>query len=277
MEHFRTQDKDIATHNGMAPTIGKWVYPEYAESASAREVLFNTLVKLRSKSKQFAIMENIKSLPAATLIRVRFDIDTTLITDEPEIMTPYIDKFIDTLYSILYEYTSLPTECDCRIIVQKKPAPTLTKEGTYKHGLKVTCIDLLATHAQMLQLRDLMHARFSEWGDESWLNGTTLEKAQIIDKCVYTKIGWLMYGSQKANQKAGGYEATDLWIKPGEKDNATLSDHSYYELVQMLSIFADTGAEDDTEDLFTLSWSKKYLSQQSPNAPKVQTNQKTPA
>jgi len=249
MSRYDTKDHSIATHNGIEPTVGMWLYPHYQDAVPVREAFFEKLQEMRSNGRQFAIMENIKSLPASTLTRVRFDVDFHLTDGAADLLVPYIERFVSCLYKVLYETTTLTPDCESRIIVQRKPEPTKVEtKDDYKHGFKVTCVNLVATHTQMLQLRAVMCERFQEWGEQSWLKGaSTAAETDIIDPRVYVSCGWLMYGSQKREQKAGGYQATDLWDKLDVKD--TVVDFTYYELVRLLSIFANPD-----DDAVTLVW-----------------------
>jgi Family of unknown function (DUF5906) len=249
MPNFETSDHSTATHNGLEPSTGMWRFPYYQDSVEIREAFFDQLSKRRSNNQQFAIMENIKYLPESALTRVRFDVDLHLADAAADLVVPHIEQFVSCLYKVLYETTTLTPDCESRIIVQRKPEPTyIEKKNDYKHGFKVTCLDLVATHTQMMQLRALMCERFEEWGEKAWLKGaSTAADTDIIDDRVYTYCGWLMYGSQKKEQLAGGYVATDMWDRLDVKDS--LVDLSFYELVRLLSIFAHPD-----EDTVTLDW-----------------------
>jgi hypothetical protein len=125
-------------------------------------------------------------------------------------LSPYVPKFIHAVYKQLYEYADVNPRDECRVVVQRKPAPTKAKND-YKHGFKVIVLDVLATKEQMLQMRNLMHDAFPTWGDPAWLrDGMTLDELDMIDRRVYDSHGWLLYGSQKADQVAGGYTVTNL-------------------------------------------------------------------
>ena len=118
MSRYDTKDHSVATHNGIQPTLGMWLY------VPVREALFKKLQDMRSNGEQFAIMENIKHLPALTLTRVRFDVDLHLTYGAANLLVPYIERFVSCLYKVLYETTTLTPDCESRIIVQRKPEPT---------------------------------------------------------------------------------------------------------------------------------------------------------
>jgi hypothetical protein len=210
-------------------------------------------VKYRTRKQQFAIIENIKHLPPDVLTRLRFDVDLHLDSSDPDALSPYVPRFVSAIYKQLYEYTNVDPLDECRIVVQKKPAPTKAKSD-YKHGFKVTVLDVLASKQQMLQVRNLMYDAFATWGDPTWLKaGMTLEELDVIDRRVYDSHGWLLYGSQKADQIAGGYTATNLWARLDEEDSISLTEWSYYETVKQLSIFCDEDVEEPTK----LEWQKE--------------------
>jgi Family of unknown function (DUF5906) len=248
MPGFRTSLHATATHNGIEPTTGMWRFPGYERDVAVRESLFTSLQRKRANGVQFAMMENIRYLPDTALTRVRFDVDLHLAVGGADVLVPYIDRFLTCLYKILCDTTLMTPEDESRIIVQRKPEPTKVNDTNYKHGFKATCVDLIATHTYMLQVRALLYERFDEWGDRSWLkDGQTAADTEIIDSRVYHGHGWFMYGSQKEEQISGGYVATDIWEKIDVKGD--LSDLSYYELVRMLSIFAD-----EFDDPVVLTW-----------------------
>jgi hypothetical protein len=221
MDDYKTDDKEGATHFGLPPLTGKWLVPGTHTSAEAREIVFAALCKYRTRKQQFAVIENIKHLPPDVLTRLRFDVDLHLDSSDPDALSPYVPRFVSAIYKQLYEYTSVDPLDECRIVVQKKPVPTKAKSD-YKHGFKVTVLDVLASKQQMLQVRNLMYA-FATWGDPTWLKaGMTLEELDVIDRRVYDSHGWLLYGSQKADQIAGGYTATNLWVRLDEEDSASL-------------------------------------------------------
>jgi hypothetical protein len=245
----------INTHRGFAPTPGSWLLTNYAADSSVREWLYKGLVHLTESSVPFATVENIDYLPSDALTRVRIDLDVNLSTDESAAFQPHLAAFIDTLYNVLYEYTNVKPESDLAgmIILLEKPHCTARKKGGFKHGAKLTLPYLVATHTDMLQLRVLLLQQAGVWMPAFWHGETPALNTSIIDPCVYTSNGWLMYGSQKKEQIHGGYKATRVWYRKGDICPVADCDWTLLELQRMLSIFCDLETDDDVE---TLEWIK---------------------
>ena len=250
---YTTFDKAAATHFGLEPTTGKWCVPDYCTDPDVRDSFFKRLRAMTHAGQRWAITEVIAGLPPDTLTRLRFDVDAHLDTPDPAAMDKHVVPFINTLFDVLGTWANVPADAQLRTIVLEKPAPSKA-DTDYKHGFKVMMPDLVATHAQMRQLRVLLNDRFEEWGDAVMLKGKTPELANVLDRVVYNKNGWLIYGSQKDDQQAGPYRATRMWVG-GHDAAADLADMSFSELQQALSIFphADPAAPQDS-DYKVLQW-----------------------
>jgi hypothetical protein len=245
----------VNTHRGFKPTNGSWLFPNYAVDSRVREWLYKNLVRLKESSVPFAIVENIDYLAADALTRVRIDLDVNLPTDDPAAFEPHLATFIDTVYDVLYEYTGVTLESDLAgmIVLLEKPRCTAREKGGFKHGAKLTLPYLLATHTDMLQLRILLLRQAHVWMPASWHDDTPALDTSIIDPCVYKANGWLMYGSQKAEQHHGGYRATRVWHRKGDVCPVADCDWTLLDLQRMLSIFCEKESGDDVQ---VLEWTK---------------------
>jgi hypothetical protein len=239
-----------ATHNVMGKGAYMFKVPDYHSSITERQALLDGLYAMRKAGTKWAIMENIAPLNEDALTRVRFDVDVHLDTDAPDAMSGHVRPFINTLYDVLQEYTGL--NVDSRVIVLEKPLPTKGK-GDFKHGFKVTCVDLVATHAQMRQLSKLLNQRYHEWGNEAWLKGKSAEESKVLDPVVHERNGWLMYGSQKDEQPAP-YTSTRMCLAKDCEAPSDLADYSFRDLQQLLTIFP---MDEPGEETWTaLKWTK---------------------
>jgi hypothetical protein len=245
----------VNTHRGVAPTRGSWLIPHYAADSNVRDAFFKQLVQLQEAGVPYAVMENIDSLAADALTRVRIDLDVDLPTDDAAAFQPHFAAFVDTLYDILYEYTELTVDCEITgtVVLLEKPRCTARDRGGFKHGAKLTMPYLVATHRDMLQLRVLLLQHADRWMPASWHGNTPALETSIIDPCVYKCNGWLMYGSRKEEQLHGGYTATLVWHSKGDASPMADCDWTLLDLQRMLSIFCDHERNDDVQ---TLQWVK---------------------
>ena len=147
-------DESLApTHNGMPPTPGKFLVPDYWVDADARADFFD---KMAACKQPFCIMENIKDLDSDAKTRYRIDFDVSLSTADPAEFDPFIPKLKDSLYDVLSEYCGIQ---ETTIILMQKGGPTecFDKDGMstkrFKHGAKLICPEFTCTHAEMRQLR----------------------------------------------------------------------------------------------------------------------------
>ena len=246
----------VNTHRGVAPTLGSWLFPNYALDDRVREQVYRKLVFLQESGIPFAPMENIDYLAQDALTRVRVDLDVNLPTEDPSAFQPHLSSFIETLYNVLYEHTALTPEDELAgtVILLEKPHCTARDDGvSFKHGAKLTLPYLLATHTDMLQLRILLLQRADSWMPASWHGDIPPLDTSIIDPLVYRSCGWLMYGSQKQKQVHGGYKATRVWHRKDDVEAVADCDWSLLDLQRMLSIFCALEADDDVQ---VLKWLK---------------------
>jgi hypothetical protein len=258
LKKFQLNDESngLQTHRGMDLTSGRCNFIDYDTSPTMREFVFKKIEYLHNIERPFALMENIYYLSDGTLTRFRVDLDVDLSTWHRAAFAPYVEAFINTLYDVLYEYTQLSLDDDVAgmIILREKPAPTARSDGnSFKHGAKLTMNNFVSTHAQMLQVRQLLLERHNEWMPASWRGDTPPEDTKIIDPVVYTDNGWLMYGSQKEKQVRGGYTDTYVWTKKGEVGPVINHEGTFGTLLRMLSIFPDP----DNPRVEQLQWTKE--------------------
>jgi hypothetical protein len=224
--------------------------------SNVRDAFFKQLVQLQQAEVPYAIMENIDYLTADALTRIRVDLDVDLPTDDPVAFQPHLAAFIDTVYDILYEYTELTAESDCAgtlVVLLEKTHCTARKGGGFEHGAKLTMPYLVAAHRDMLQLRVLLLQHADRWMPATWHGDTPAVETSIIDPCIYTTNGWLMYGSLKKEQLHGGYRATRVWHSKGDVCPVAACDWTPLDLQRLLSIFCDHETDDDVQ---TLKWVK---------------------
>jgi hypothetical protein len=145
---IRDESNGLQTHRGMAPTIGRYNFIDYATSPAMREFDYKKLEYLHNIGRPFALMENIYYLSDDTLTRFRVDLDVDLPTWHRDDFAICIGAFMGVLYDVLHEYTTLSPDDDVAgmIILQEKPSPTARKDGIFfKHGGKLTAVNLVAT------------------------------------------------------------------------------------------------------------------------------------
>lgn len=236
LKKYKASTAAEATHNGLAPTPGKWALAGYPVDAGVREELFKQIEDFKGKQKQFCITENIKGLSEDALTRLRFDVDMNLKTAEPVLNTPeFHQKFLNCLWSILHKHTNLTGSS--RIVVLEKPAPTRCMDS-YKHGVKYVCSDIACTHEDMKAIRSLMNSEYESWGCPEWLQpGESVHDSRILDPVVYEKNGWLLFGSQKESQLSGGYQCAGIFADDTLAKLESVQDYSFGALLRAQSIF----------------------------------------
>jgi Family of unknown function (DUF5906) len=252
LDGLRVDAGEDRTHQAFDHYNGRFDVKDYRESEQARNLVFKHLEASYKANEPFCITEDIFNLPPDFRTCYRIDFDLDLDISDADALDDHLERLVSTVLDVLFEYTNVSREDGTIIVLLKKPEPTLRKNGMYKHGGKLCFPLLAATHTEMRQLRTLIYQRFDMWGNSKWLNGKDLFKCQIIDECVYKSNGWIMYGSSKKEQKAGGYTGVKVWYNVDKCDGFEDVEWSFIEKQRALSIYPDPN-----EDVLQLEWIKE--------------------